>query len=91
MMPSLIKKSGNTLEKYEQKGILKRRFKMISDLLSKKRHESVLLTIATLVSNYNKSSATNIAIQIGKRLAFLLFRENLIFSEQMNIRLKFND
>jgi hypothetical protein len=91
MLPNLVKKSVNTLEKHEQKGILKRRFKMFSNQLSNKKNEAVLLTIAILISNYNKASATNIAIQIGSNLAFLLFRESLIFSENMNLRDKFNE
>lgn len=91
MLPTLIKKSVNTLQKHEKRGILKRRFKLYSNEISNNKYEIVLLTMAMLISNYNKTSATNISIQIGKNIAFLLFKHTLLNSKSINIQNKFNE
>jgi hypothetical protein len=91
MLPTLIKKSVNTLEKHEKRGILKRRFKLYSNEISINKYEIVLLTMAMLISNYNKTSATNISIQIGKNIAFLLFKQTLVNTKFINIQFKFNE
>jgi hypothetical protein len=91
MLPELLKKSVNTLEKHEKRGILKRRFKLFSAELSDNKTEVVLLTIAMLVSNYNKMGATNISIQIGSNIAFLLFKQNLVYDKNLNLRVKFDE
>jgi len=88
-MPVLIKKSVETLEKHDKRGILKRRFKLFSSLLANSKYEVVLLTIAMLVSNYNKTSATNISIKIGSSIAFLLFKQNLLEKDIGNITNQF--
>ncbi len=92
MLPKLIRKSVNTLEKHSQKGILKRRFKTLSNQLSGNKSEVVLLTISILVSNYTKSSATNIAIQIGSNIAFLLYKKDIYKDiNPQNFKNKFNN
>lgn len=90
MLPNIIKNSVNTLQKYENKGILKRRFKAINHEISDNKSEIVLLTIAMLISNYNKVSATNISIKIGHNIAFLLFKQNLEYDKSINFRSKFD-
>ena len=89
MLPELLKKAVNTLEKHDSKGILKRRFKIFSHELSSHKYEIILLTITMLISNYNKMSATNISIQIGNNIAFLLFKQNLIYDKSTNNHDKF--
>ena len=91
MLPVLVKKAVSTLEKYENRGILKRRFKFFNLELSRNKKGIVLLTIAMLVSTYNRMSATNISIHIGNSIAFLLFKENIVYDEKINIKLKFDN
>jgi hypothetical protein len=91
MLPELIKRGISTLEKYEKRGILKRRFKLFHSELSENKYEVVLLTIAMLVSNYNKMGATNISVQIGSNIAFLLFKNNIEYEKVNNLRTKFDE
>src|ERR1700727_2749967 len=88
MLPTLIKKATNTLEKAEVKGILKRRFKLFSSEISDNKKELLILTIGILISNYYRISKTNLCIQLGNDIAFYLFKKSLT-SKEVNINKRF--
>ena len=78
MLPLLINKAFNTLEKVEAKGILKKRFKLLSSDISIYKKELIILTIGILISNYYRISKTNLSIQLGDSIAFYLFKQSLL-------------
>lgn len=87
-LPTLIKKSYNTLEKSEIKGILKKRFRLFSSEVSSNKKEIIILTISVLISNYYRMTLTNIRFKLGNDIAFYLFKQSLS-NKEVNINKKF--
>jgi hypothetical protein len=85
-LPQLIKTSVHTIEKHQNKGILKKRFNVFSSEIYENKEEILLFTISMLITNYNRISATNISVQLGNNIAFLLYRKQLVFDEDNNIQ-----
>lgn len=91
ILPSIIKQAVNILENHNLKGITKRRFKQFNSELLDCKSEIMLLTISMLITSYSKLSLTNLSIQLGERVTFLIFKKYNMESWSSDSRMdKFN-
>jgi hypothetical protein len=81
-LPSLITKVIKIIDLNNEKGIIKKRFKPFSSEFMNNKTEIALLSISILISFYDKISVTNLSIQLGERVSFLLYKNSLKYSPE---------